>query len=201
RHRGGRLVMRRRDGDEVRPADLVGADHSDPRRAHCAQSCGPVAVAENRLLPEDCARANLRDDGAVDLDIEHAVEEHEELVPRLALLDEPLPAGDTATHELGALAENGGGEPALELRRGGGREGRRLKVAPRSAFFELEVERAEDGDQPTVDSVQRVAGKRARGDEPRLARAVCSDQKLHRRPGGDRADVEVGTTDDRSRYG
>ncbi|MGN6430324.1 MAG: hypothetical protein ACTHNB_06260 [Gaiellaceae bacterium] len=77
----------------------------------------------------------------------------EELVTRLPLFDERLAARNAAADKLRALAENRGGQRPLELGLDGGRKGRRLEVAPRSAFLELEVERAEDVDQPAVDPV------------------------------------------------
>src|SRR5204862_1999283 len=105
-----------------------------------AQGRGSEPGSQHGLLTQDRSRADLRDDLAVDLDVEHSVEQHEGLVARLPLLDECLAPRDTAADELRALAEDRRSQPALELRLDGCRKGRRLDVAPRRALFELELE-------------------------------------------------------------
>src|SRR5205085_1147616 len=187
----------RRDLGEMRPADRVRADHRDARRADRAKGRRTTPVSERRTLAEDCAGANLRDDLAVDLDVENPVQEDEEIATALSLLDERLAARHPAPNELRAVAEDRGREPAFELRLHRLGKGRRLLVAPRRPVAELELVRPEDVDEPPVGSVERVAGKRARGNESCLGLPVGVQQQLERRPGRDGADVEVRAADDR----
>src|SRR5207247_5561256 len=119
------------------------------------------------------------------------------MVTGLSLLDERLSACHTTPNEPHAVAEDRGRESALDLRLHGGGERRRTLVSPRSSVAELELDRPENVDQPAVGSVERVAEKRARGDEPGLARPVRAHHELERRPGRDGAGVEIGATDDR----
>src|SRR6266566_526062 len=162
-----------------------------------AKGCGATPVSEHGPLPQDRARADLCDDLAVDLDVEHAVEEYEEVATEVPLLDERLAASHPTANEFRVVAKDRGRKPAFELRFDGGGKGRRPLVAPRRTVAELELVRPEDIDEPPVGSVERVARKRARGDEPGLAPPVRVDQELERRPGRNGADVEVGPADDR----
>src|SRR5207247_10860269 len=132
-----------------------------------------------------------------DLAVEHAVQPHEEVAARPSLLAERLASCHATSNELRAVAEDRGREPSFELRFHCGGKGRRPLIAPRRTVAELELVRPEDTNEPPVGGVERVAGKRARGGEPGLARPVRVDQELERRPGRNGADVEIGPADDR----
>src|SRR6476619_6088887 len=73
-------------------ADLVRADHGHTGRANSPQRRGAAAVAEHGTLAEDRARADLGHDLAVDLDVEDAVQQYEQLAAGIALLDQRLAA-------------------------------------------------------------------------------------------------------------
>ena len=132
----------------------------------------PSRARSPTIAPEPTSATTF----TVDLDVEHAVEEHEQVASRLSLLDERLAARNAAADEHRALVEDRRREPALELRLDGVRERRRSLVSPRRAFAELELDRAEDVDEAAVGAVERVAREGAERDEPRLGRPVRAQQ-------------------------
>jgi hypothetical protein len=69
------------------PVDVVLGDHRDPAWGHRPQRRHPPALTQQRHLAQDRARTDLGHRLAVDLHLEHAVEQQEQLVTALILLD------------------------------------------------------------------------------------------------------------------
>src|SRR5436190_17863646 len=91
----------------------------------------PLAAFEQRTLAEQGAGADLSHGVAVDLDIDDAVEEQEELPAFLALLDQRIALLEVAALELLVFAHDRGRELTLEPGLDRGRESRRVLLAPR----------------------------------------------------------------------
>ena len=166
------------------------------REARTARRCCAHPVAEHSELAEHGAGTDLGDRLAVDLDLQHAVEEHEHVGAGLALFDHALARNQAAPFELRAAAsQHDLVELVLELAAG-----------PRGLLERLVVPAVVVGesvlrDKTAVGAVDRVARERARRDEPALRRAVGADHHLQRGPGGRGADVQIRLAAKRARRG
>src|SRR5215211_6738492 len=96
RLRAARLAFRfglaalEREPREVRAADCIRGKHGDTARSARPERRLASAVAQDGELAEQGAGAHARDGLAVDLDVEHSVQQQEHVAPRLALLDQGL---------------------------------------------------------------------------------------------------------------
>ena len=83
--------MCRTDLAECTRIQLVSLRHGDPTGTSSAQGGGADALFQQCPLTQDCSRTDLSDAGAVDLDVEDAVEKKKDRVAGSALFDRRLP--------------------------------------------------------------------------------------------------------------
>src|SRR2546430_6422278 len=187
--RGGEL-RERRLFDRVRRHD------GHPNRRRCPDGRRALAALEQRALAEQGPRADLGDRVAVDLDIDDAVEEQEELSALLALGHQRLALLEVSPLELLALTHDRGRKLALEVGLDRGRQRWRILLAPRRVLAVrgpvplLEVDRPRLLHQLAGVVVEPVARKRARSLERELGGAVSPDRQGQRRPRGGGLDPE-----------
>src|SRR2546423_7198081 len=112
--------VRRREFRQRGLIDLVRRDHGNAQRRRRQQGRRPLAALEQRPLAKQRAGADLGDHVAVDLDVNDAVQEQEELAALVALLHKRIALLDLAARELLALAHDRRGPLALELGLDGG---------------------------------------------------------------------------------
>src|SRR6478672_8585237 len=185
--------------------DGIARHHGDPNWRRCPDRCRALAALQQRAFAEQRAWADLGNLVAVDLDVDHTVEEQEELVALRAFGHECLTLLDLASLELLALAHDRDGELTLELRFDRGRQRRRVLFAPRRVLSVRllvplgEVDRPGLLDELARVVVEPVAGERARALEGMLAGPVRLDRQTERRPRGGGLDPEERLADDPSR--
>src|SRR2546421_2742705 len=176
--------------------DRVARHHGDANRCRCPNRCGALAALEQRTLAQQRAGADLGDLVAVDLDVDDTVEEQEELVALRALGYERLSLLEVASLELLALAHDRDRELTLELRLDGGRERRRVLLAPWCLLSVRLLVPLGEVDRPGLLNelarvvIEPVARERARTLEGMLAGPVRLDRQPKRRPCGGGLDPE-----------
>src|SRR5919109_2913061 len=83
-------ALSRGDRRQLSLVELAPRDHDDPAAGRRSQRRSPHPTLERGPDAEDCAGPDLGDDVAVDLHVEHPVENEVKLAAGLVLLDERL---------------------------------------------------------------------------------------------------------------
>src|SRR5512132_444647 len=116
---------------ERRLVDRVRWHDGHPNRRRRPDGRRPLAALEQRALAEQGTGPDLGHRVTVDLDVDNAVEQQEELPALLALGHQRLALLEVATFELLALTHDRGRKLTLELGLNRGRQRRRILLAPR----------------------------------------------------------------------
>src|SRR5256885_10784077 len=173
---------------ECRLVDRVRGHDGHANRGLCPDGRRSLAAFEQRALAEQGAGADLGYWIAVDLDVDDAVEEEEELSAFLALVHERVALLEIAPLELLALAHDRGRKLTLEVGLDRGRQGRRILLAPGRVFAVRLLVPLAEVDRPrllrelAVIVVEPMTRERARALERVLGGAVGVDRQPERRP-------------------
>src|SRR5512133_2439834 len=194
-----RLILAAMRGGELRErrlVDRVRRHDGDPNRRRRPDGCRALAALEQRALAEQGTGADLGHPVAVDLDVDNAVEQQEQLPTLLALGHQRLALLEVAPLELLALTHDRSRKLTLEVGLDRGRQRRRILLAPgrvlavRGPVPLLEVDRPRLLHQLAAVIVEPVARERARSVERVLGGAVSLDRQGQRRPRGGGLDPE-----------
>src|SRR2546423_7108351 len=173
---------------ECRLVDRVRRHDGHANRGLCPDGRRSLAAFEQRALAEQGAGADLGHRIAVDLDVDDAVEEQEELSAFFALVHERMALLEIAPLELLALTHDRGRKLPLEVGLDRGGQGRRILLAPgrvlavRLLVPLAEVDRPRLLDELAVIVVEPMTRERARALERVLGGAVGVDRQPERRP-------------------
>src|SRR5213592_4272461 len=204
------LILAAMRGGELRErrlVDRVRRHDGHPNRRRCPDGRRALAALEQRALAEQGTGADLGHPVAVDLDVDNAVEQQEELPALLALGHQRLALLEVAPLELLALTHDRSRKLTLEVGLDRRRQRRRILLAPRRVLAVrglvplLEVDRPRLLHQLAAVVVEPVARERARSLERVLGGALSLDRQGQRRPRGGGLDPEERLAADPPRRG